>query len=47
EQVMLEQIDKGSAYNMRAITAEDRILAPRFTDALPLSTLLSTSSLKV
>ncbi|WP_299691313.1 TniB family NTP-binding protein [uncultured Vibrio sp.] len=47
EQVILEQIDKGSAYNTRAITAEDRILTPRFTDALPLSTLLSTSSLKV
>ncbi|PMO60758.1 transposase [Vibrio breoganii] len=47
DKLELDQIDIGSAYNTRAITAEDKILAPRFTDAIPLSILLSKSGLKV
>ncbi|MEZ8822863.1 TniB family NTP-binding protein [Vibrio amylolyticus] len=47
DKLKIDQIDTGSMYNTRAMTAENKILAPRFTDALPLSMLLSKSSLKV
>ncbi|WP_171375686.1 TniB family NTP-binding protein [Vibrio coralliilyticus] len=46
EELRLHQIDSGSAYNLNAIAAEDKILAPRFTDAIPLSMLLSKNGLK-
>ncbi|EOE6196343.1 ATP-binding protein, partial [Vibrio parahaemolyticus] len=39
-------IDSGSAYNLNAIATEDKIVAPRFTDAIPLSMLLSKNGLK-
>lgn len=47
EQLSLHQIDSGSAYHLNAITTEDKIVAPRFTDAIPLSMLLSKNGLKV
>ncbi|WP_070963749.1 TniB family NTP-binding protein [Vibrio sonorensis] len=47
EKLKLDQIVTSSTYNTRAITAEDKILAPRFTDAIPLGLLLSKSALKV
>ncbi|MHB9954799.1 TniB family NTP-binding protein [Vibrio campbellii] len=47
DELKLDQLDTSSAYNTRAITAEDKILAPRFTDAIPLGMLLSKSALKV
>jgi DNA transposition AAA+ family ATPase len=47
DELKLHQIEISSMYNTKAIAAEDRILAPRFTDAIPLGMLLSKSSLKV
>ncbi|GAB7219655.1 TniB family NTP-binding protein [Vibrio comitans] len=47
DRLKLDQVATRSAYNTRAITEEDKILAPRFTDAIPLSMLLSKSGLKV
>ncbi|MEZ8967469.1 TniB family NTP-binding protein [Vibrio breoganii] len=46
EELRLHQIDSCSSYNLNAVVAEDKILAPRFTDAIPLSMLLSKSGLK-
>lgn len=46
EQLSLHQIDSGSAYNLNAIATEDKIVAPRFTDAIPLRMLLSKNGLK-
>ncbi|MEZ9706825.1 ATP-binding protein, partial [Vibrio breoganii] len=46
EELRLHQIDSGSSYNLNAIAVEDKILAPRFTDAIPLSMLLSKNGLK-
>ncbi|GAB7229171.1 TniB family NTP-binding protein [Vibrio rotiferianus] len=46
DELKLDQLDTSSAYNTRAITAEDKILAPRFTDAIPLSILLTKNGLK-
>lgn len=46
EELSLHQIDSGSAYNLNAMTTEDKILAPRFTDAIPLSMLLSKNGLR-
>ncbi|MDR9827939.1 ATP-binding protein [Vibrio sp. FNV 38] len=42
----LTQIYRGSTYNTNATTTEDKILAPRFTDAIPLRMLLSKTALK-
>ncbi|PNI03187.1 ATP-binding protein [Vibrio diazotrophicus] len=47
DKLELTQIYIGSVYNTGAVPGEDKILAPRFTDAIPLRMLLSKSSLKV
>ncbi|KLE25302.1 TniB family NTP-binding protein [Vibrio diabolicus] len=46
EDLCFHQIDSGSSYNLNAIASEDKILAPRFTDAIPLSMLLTKNGLK-
>jgi hypothetical protein len=46
-EIKLNQIDISSNYNTKAIAAEDRILAPRFTDDIPLSMLLIKNGMKV
>lgn len=43
----VNQLKASSEYNTMAISPEDKILAPRFTDAIPLNMLLSKSALKV
>ncbi|MGI3105454.1 TniB family NTP-binding protein [Vibrio alginolyticus] len=45
EDLCFHQIDSGSSYNLNAIASEDKILAPRFTDAIPLSMLLTKNGL--
>ncbi|WP_318438734.1 TniB family NTP-binding protein [Photobacterium leiognathi] len=42
----VHQLEASSTYNTFAISAEDKILPPRFSDAIPLNLLLSKSGFK-
>lgn len=46
-ELCVNQLETGSTYNLNAKIAEDKLLAPRFTDAIPLSMLLSKNGLRV